>query len=242
MWRMDPDGLQSAVALFCQAIDKDESFALPYSYSAFALLHLTYLGFANDPEGAVVEATDRTYEALALDDKDALAHAMLARILTHERRYDDAVREAKHAVRLNANYAFGHFTLGGICWWAIRPAEGLEAVDRAIRLSPTDPFFHGYLALRGALLGEMGQLDKAIETVKKACRTPHKDYRIWMVLARVAAEANRMDEAREAAANMLELRPDFTLTRFREHLHKNWHPALVETHERQLIKLGIAES
>jgi len=54
---MDAVGLQAGVDLFRQAIDKDKAFAQPYSYLAFALLHQAYLGFSDDPESTMAEAT-----------------------------------------------------------------------------------------------------------------------------------------------------------------------------------------
>jgi len=64
---------------------------------------------------------------------------------------------------------------------------------------------------------------------------PHGDYRSALLLARYAAEAGLADEARRAAARVLELKPDFTLNLFETKLHPNFHPDLMR---RYLHHLG----
>ena len=70
---------------------------------------------------------------------------------------------------------------------------------------------------------------------------PHGDHRSALYLARYAAEAGLTDEARRAAARVLELRPDFTLQLFETKLHPNFHPDLMRRMLHHLRGLGLPD-
>ena len=241
LWQMDGENLEASVGFLRQSIARDPSFAEAHGHLAFARLHQVFLGFEDDADGAIADAKAHTHEAIKYDDRNSLGHEMLSRILGFEQRYDEAVMAAARAVEINPNSASANFALASICMYTERSAEALEPIDRTIRLSPKDPRRFIHLSAKGVMLGELGRLDEALELLRQATSMPHGDYRSAMYLARYAAEAGLTDEARRAAARVLELRPDFTLQLFETKLHLNFHPDLMRRTLHHLRGLGLPD-
>jgi adenylate cyclase len=59
---------------------------------------------------------------------------------------------AQRATQLNENFAPGYSALAVECVYRGRPTDGLVAIDRALRLSPTDPQRFTWLANRASAL------------------------------------------------------------------------------------------
>jgi TolB-like protein/class 3 adenylate cyclase len=238
MWRWDQAGLEGSIELFRKALEKDPALSQIHTYLGFAILHLSYLGIHNDDLELVAEAARHTREALRQDDTDSLAHAMLARMLSHEKRIDEAIEEARQAVHLNPNLAIAHQTLGVMYIWANRCAEGWPSFVRALALSPNDPFRTVMLAGKAVILGETGKPEEAVDVLKEACRLPHRDYRAWLFLAVYATEIGDENLARDAAAKVLEFFPGFTGVTFRQKMAP-MHPDLHDSMEINYVKAGL---
>ncbi len=239
VYQMDRGGLQTGADLLRQCIAKDPSFAQAHSLLAFAIIHQVFLGTIDEFDQALAEATMHTNAAIKYDARDSLAHEMLARILSIQHRYDEAVAEAVRAVQFNPNSVSAHFALATIYYFANRSAEALEPIDSAMRLSPKDPRHFTHLHVKGAILGEVGRLQEGLKLLRQAVSMPHGDYRSALLLARYAAEAGLVEEAKRAAGRVLELKPDFTLNLFEKKLHANFHPDLMRPFLSHLIDVGL---
>src|SRR5262249_3982912 len=82
--------------------------------------------------------------AVSLDDKDAMAHAVLALMtgVVGERgagEWEPAIAEARAAVALSANSAFAMGILGRMLCGGGYHDEAIEELRRAFRASPHDP-------------------------------------------------------------------------------------------------------
>ena len=240
MWRMDADGLANAVRFLRAALDKAPGLAQAHSYLSFALEQQTHLGLEDANAELVAEAYDHARTAIELDEGDSLSHAVLARLLASEGRHDDAIHEAKIAIDLNPNHAMAHFTLAAVYAWANRHAEGQDAIDQAIRLSPNDPLMSLILGVRAMIVEKTdGNFEAALECVRSATRMPNADYRVWLILAAFSAAAGLMDEAQNAAAKVLQLRPDFSAKLFREKLYAGFHADVADELAERLILAGL---
>ncbi len=147
--------------------------------------------------------------------------------------------EAKRAVQFEPNSASANLALAAVCFFANRSSEGLESVDRAIRFSPKDPRHYSHLLTKGAILCEIGRAEEGIELLKQAVSIPHGDYRPALFLACYSAEIGSIDEAQKAAARLLELNPDFTLTLFETKLSGHFHPDLKQRTINHLNRLDL---
>ena len=82
---------------------------------------------------------DEALLAVALDDKDAMAHAILAHIRMWGGEWEAAIAEARKGHELNPNSAFVISTLGCVLCFGGYHEEALERLRQAMRASPHDP-------------------------------------------------------------------------------------------------------
>jgi adenylate cyclase len=92
------------------------------------------------------------------------------------------------------------------------PDEAVRSFERAIRMSPVDPELHHSFAGMGYDLIELSRFDEAIVAGKKAQRLNSFYPAPCRCLASAFAHLGRDDEAREAAARLLEVDPAFTIS------------------------------
>jgi adenylate cyclase len=226
LWLLDVASLEASIKLFQRALGMDPNLAQLHSHLSFALEQMSHSGQGENDKDLMRAAQLHANRAIEIDENDPLSHAVLARIFGNERRYGDAIFEAKIAIELNPNYGVAHHVLSAVYFWADRSAESIEAANQAIRLSPKDPFMPLVLSIRGQMtIRSGGDIDAALADVRRAVRLPNADYRTWLLCALVCMEAGFPDEAQRGAKRVLELRPDFTTRRFRE----QWYPGIADS-------------
>jgi adenylate cyclase len=114
--------------------------------------------------------------------------------------------------KLNANSHTAWLARAWVYETAGRPEEAVYGFERALRMSPVDPMTHQTLVGMGFALIELGRFDEAIATAKKALRWNSSYSVAYRCLASAYAHLDRVAEAREAAACLLELDRGFTLS------------------------------
>jgi adenylate cyclase len=77
--------------------------------------------------------------AVSLDDKDAMAHAVLAKMIFFVGEWERAIAEARTALALNPNSAFVLGVLGALLGQGGYPGEAIDPLRKATRASPHDP-------------------------------------------------------------------------------------------------------
>jgi tetratricopeptide (TPR) repeat protein len=78
--------------------------------------------------------------AVRADSEDAWAHYALGAVYLITRRFDDSLAEFEMALRLNPNFSQAQNYYAAALGFCGRWEEAVEAANRAIRLSPRDPF------------------------------------------------------------------------------------------------------
>jgi adenylate cyclase len=125
---------------------------------------------------------------------------------------ESSVELADRAVALNPNSNQAWGSRGWVYRAAGLPEEAVRSFERAIRMSPVDPRLHMTFAGMGMALIELGRFDEAIVAGKKAQRQNPSFPVAYRCLASAFAHLGRDAEAREAAARLLEVDPDFTIS------------------------------
>jgi len=239
VYQMTREGLASGADLLRQSLDRDPTFAEAHAWLAFAYLHQVYLNTAKSISETIALALEHTKQAIRHDEQLSLGHEMLARIHIFDRRYDEAAAAGKRAVELNPNSSSANFSLGVVLIFADRHAEALKPTERAMRLSPKDHRRANHLNSMGIILGETGRLTESVERLREAVSLPHGDYRSALWLARYAAEAGLMDEARRAAAVVMKLNPEFSLSRLPSTFGASFHPDYLARFMPHIMKFGF---
>ena len=130
---------KSLSAFFRQAIALDPNFA-PGHYGYALALQWDIWHFSERPFSEVQGTPrDEARIAVSLDDKDAMAHAVLAHMRMWDSEWEAAIAEARTALALNPNSAFVISMLGCVLGFGGYHDEALDRLQQAMRASPHDP-------------------------------------------------------------------------------------------------------
>src|SRR5262249_34825812 len=108
--------------------------------------------------------------AVSLDDKDAMAHAVLAMMTMWCSEWEAAIAEARTALVLNPNSAFVISILGLTLGFGGYRNEALERLRQAMRASPHDPLTWLWTLWLAALQFFGGRYDLALEAMHQVAR------------------------------------------------------------------------
>jgi TolB-like protein len=133
--RSGPDG-QKAIDYFSQAIARDPQYALAYVGLADAYNLASFFN-AFPPRQVMPKATAAAAKALELDEQLAAAHISLAYAsFTYDWNWTAATRHFERARALNAFVAETHPYYPFYLTVARRPADAIQAAERALDLDP----------------------------------------------------------------------------------------------------------
>jgi len=185
------------------------------------------LGFANatmsevnmyassDRAGQIRAAEAAASKALALAPDSADAHVTHGTVLFAKRAPDRALREFNVAIGLDGNLAPAHAYAGVMKLLLGRGDETRAHVERAMRLSPRDPFlfqWHFFIGLADVYLGRVVH---GIESLRKTVEINPNWGHSHFVLVGALALAGLLEEAAEVCAVARRLAPKFTIAKFR---------------------------
>ena len=172
-----------------------------------------YLAWAtqNAPEQGQQSVLDRALalaqQAVDLDGASAEAHATLGWILWFQNRFNEAVAEFEHAFGLNPNFVDGRYGL--LLSHVGRAPEAIEYMKRAMRFDPFYPPSYTYWLGKGHYFN--GNYEEAIGLIRAGAERLPGSVAPRVLLTAVAARLGRHEEARAAAAEIMALRPGFTV-------------------------------
>ena len=136
----------------------------------------------------------------------------LSRAYTFARQFENAVGAALKALQLNPYFAAAHYSLGTVYIMTGRLNDGIDAIRKAIALSPQDVFMGpSHSRLAQAFLA-MKDYEKAVENAEEAFRCPvppqwpGKSY-----LVSALGHLGRQGEAKRAIEELLQLSPGITI-------------------------------
>jgi adenylate cyclase len=194
---------------------------------------------AEDADRADVLAS----KALSADSDNAMAHLARARSLfVRKKEWDAAIAEAEAATAADRNLAAGYAAAGFYKVFSGRAAEGFAGVENALRLSPRDSLRFAWEQEICHLHAHLAQWDRAIEWCRKSIAT-HPQFWAYADLAAAYAWINHDVDARAAVAELVKLKPDFTI---RTWANIKWsdNPTFQREYQRitdGLRKAGLAE-
>jgi adenylate cyclase len=120
--------------------------------------------------------------------------------------------------------------------WAGRPGEGIEMIEKAMRLNPR--YGPIYLVNLGWAYLEAGLCEEALAPLKRALSLIPNSVDLHCNFAVCYAELGREAEARAAAAEIMRLNPNFSVEAIKQMtLYKD--PAMLERTLAALRKAGL---
>jgi adenylate cyclase len=207
------DSLLEAGRLFQRATELDPNYATPYGMAAWCVQLSKTNGWLADREREIADGVRLARRAAALgkDDPTALwsgGHSLA--YLAGE--VESGAAHIDRALVLNPNLAAAWSASGWLRIYLGEPANAIERFERAMRLSPLDPFT--YFGCTGIALAHVFA-DHYDEAASWGTKASHEQPN-WATSLRVAAIAcalsDRMVEAREAMARLREIDPALRLS------------------------------
>jgi TolB-like protein/DNA-binding winged helix-turn-helix (wHTH) protein/Tfp pilus assembly protein PilF len=207
--RRSPDSSLLAKAHFRKAIELDPGFARAYAGLALAYSRDSIDGWDRLVNKSLEQAQTLAQQALQLDDSIPQLYFVMSQVKLSQRDYTAAIKNIEKAIALNSSYADGYALLGWILHFAGRPKEGLEVMQRAIRLNPRIPAV--YRLVSGSIYYAQGKSDQAIEMLHEGAEINpgFQQIRVWLAAAYVSA--GFMEEAEWEVDEILIINPDFSL-------------------------------
>ena len=129
--------VQTAIAYFKSAIDKNPAYAQAYAGLADAYIHLGNPGWGGrSPQKSLFDAKEAATTALKLDPSLPEGHFSLAQTLQYDWNWPEAEKEYRLALKLNPNYVDAHLEYGRFVQALGRNDEALTQMHYADELDP----------------------------------------------------------------------------------------------------------
>ena len=207
--RRHEGGIQKALELFQQAVEKDPLYAPGYVGMADCYNLSAHFSFM-DPKLAYAKAKQAVAKALEIDDNLAEAHASLIWIKTfHDWDWAGAEAEYFRAFELNPNCPTAHYFYGLYLGVMGRYDESVAQASRALELDPVDLVFN---SIRGLVLYWGRRYDDATEQFQRALEMDPSFYLAHLFLGFTLAAKMMWQEALDSFRRASVLSPGSPLT------------------------------
>ncbi len=196
-------------------ITRSQRHPVPHAWLAAWHVLRVQQGWSPDPSAEAQLALDCTKRALDSEPNSSLAltvggfvHTNLLRDLpTAERLYDSALQN-------NPNESLAWLLKGTMHAFRGEGEDAVDATERALALSPLDPLRYFYDSLAATAAASAGRYDRAIELGKRSLRYNRTHTSTYRAIAIAQVLGDHLPDARNTVAQLLQLEPNFTLSRF----------------------------
>jgi adenylate cyclase len=206
-------GSTEALRLVSRALEIDPRYGFAATIAGGCHYQNVTQAWAADPKSETAEGLRLLRLALSIDGNDGAALSILGHVTaTLSGDFDTAREMVDRAVAVDPNALIAWEHRGWTYQHAGQPEEAIRSFERAIRLSPFDPWlFLRFTGMGIAFIG-LGRFDEAVAAAKKALSQNQTFAASYRCLTSALAHLGREAEAREAAACLLELEPDFRIS------------------------------
>ncbi len=216
--RRGRDDLLEARRLYEKALRLDPKSVMAISGLAFTLCWINIFGWDDDLESVRETAYDAARRAVGYDDNDAWSHMILGWVRFIRRELDAAIGECHRALELNPSLALAESILSIAYSWRGDNSEALQHARNAERLSPRDPAQSMWSFARSSAEFGLANYDEAAKWARLATEVMPEFPGAWRYLASSLGHLERLEEAHEAARQLLRVLPHENLRMVREGL------------------------
>ena len=237
-------GMRQAVAFLQRALGIDPSCAPAAALIGLCRHFQRHRGLGGSVSDAdVAEAVRLARHAIAVgkDDPDALWRAgFVLMVLAGEHARAASVIDRALALNPNSAHAWAH---SGLVWsFRNQPGPAIEALQRAMRLSPLDPLGPGFKSSLASAYLISGRYEEAIEWADRALHEQPRFDPAMGVKVVACAHVGRLDEARECLKQRLELQPGLTIAGWKANAAVKFaSPEILALYVDGLRKAGLPE-
>ncbi|MEJ8574806.1 BTAD domain-containing putative transcriptional regulator [Microbaculum marinum] len=240
-WAHTRDDNAEAAELFGRAIGIEPKNGLATAMLAWCRAQDASYMWDDDMDAARAEAIRLARRAGGLADDDPSTMVAIAAALSITSTDFPMARSLlERSLEIDPNHAWGWMRYGWLQHYERRPREAVEAFDRALKLSPYDPFAFNILVGNGIAHQQLGDYQRAMHLVEAGLRARPTIAWGYRALATTAATAGDIDRARAAIDRLTSAYPNMSIARLRKAVPE----ALVKGHEiywEGLRKAGLPE-
>jgi adenylate cyclase len=239
VWVLEKEESAKALELLEKALIIDPEYPLALALAGWCHAQRSVYNWADDIVGSQVMARSLAERAADLSRDDPLILAVLGAVHTFVRNYGTARVLLERALALDPNCAWAWSRLGWLENYADQPHNAIENFERALRLSPIDPMnFNNYAGI-GSAHEILQDYDKAAALYRRALLERPNARWIYRNLASTLSGAGRIEEAKQAFAEMLRSYPDLTVSKFKQAMV--FSNTTLDRMAENLRKLGLPE-
>jgi tetratricopeptide (TPR) repeat protein len=192
---------------FCErALQIDSRNAIALTFMSLKYLIPVLNIQSTDAKAAVRQADELVSRALAIDRNFYWAHLAKGYVLVAQKRFEEAIAELDQTLALSPSFSACYAVLCEANNFLGRPEKCIEYADKAIRLSPRDPFLAGFYAEKAWALLMQQRDDQAIEWGRRTLAMIPENSIQQALLTSALALTGREAEAREALQRYLSLK------------------------------------
>ena len=223
-----------ALRLLERAITLEPDYAHAHAWKACTLGQRYVYGWCEDRDSTARQIMEEVQLALALDDTDSDVHRILAAInLAAHRDHEKAFFHQERALALNPNDDLVVVQQGEILTWLGRAEEGIEWIQKAMRLNPYHPErFWSHLARAYFVARRYEEAIKALQRLNDA------DHAKFAALAACHAALGNEAAAKDLTREVLKRVPDFRVDDYLATQHYK-QPSDLEHCRAALLKAGL---
>lgn len=198
------------------AIELDPSFAAAHAYQGLGHFILGWAKLVDDTETEWVHALEEARRAVGIDPQSAIGHAVMSVVWLFRREYARAKDAAEVTLSLNPSLPSAHFSIGNSLLYSGDPKAALDPLTRATELVPLGSQSFVFQGALGVALYLTGDYQSAISRSRAAVARRSGYIFARAILAASLARAGNLDNAKSELAEILSIKPDFSLASFNQ--------------------------
>jgi adenylate cyclase len=197
-----PDQNKTAQEHLLSAIDLDPGFALAHAWLSLTHFYDAWLGWTTTPDESLGLAYEAAKQAVALDEMEAMGHAVLGVINWRMGRLEAASSCGRRSLELSPNHPLGHLAFAGGAMYRGRHTEAIEALERLVRLSPNDPWLWNAYDVLAAAYYFTDDYPAAVRAAEAAIGLRHRDWYARLFLVASLAKSGDLEGAQIEAVRL----------------------------------------
>ncbi|TIV67888.1 MAG: hypothetical protein E5V89_23350, partial [Mesorhizobium sp.] len=214
IWGRRKDTNSQAIELLKKAITVDPAYGRAYALLAWCHASNAAYLWAEHPESELEKARAAVEAAGSIgDDPTALAAAGSAMSICGDQ--ERAATFIERALTLDPNNAWAWARHGWIAIYRDEAARAPERFQRAMTLSPMDPFAFNMRLGMATAMAKTGSLSQAVAIAREVIAAYPDIIMSYRYLTAWAAMSGDLETARWAAQKLLAAQPSFTIERYR---------------------------
>jgi adenylate cyclase len=225
-----------------RAIAEDQHFAMPVAWAA--RWHSMYVGqgWSPNPDDDAARAAQLAQRAIELDGQNALALATFGHVksfLFHE--YDGAMIYLDRALAACPNHAVAWILSSATLSYIGEAEQAVKRAEHGLRLSPFDQnLFSFYMFLNLAYYAK-GDFQQAVKWGRMSAEENALYTANHRILIAALVGLGQLDEAREVAASLIRIEPEFRLKTYERTRQPFRHAEIKERYMQHLRTAGLPE-